>query len=131
MVVVAVVGGTGHVGKTIVEAFKDDGKYDIIVFTRKVSTYTSADHVRHLGTNQRQVSREGSGFRAVTVDYNDIEQLAQTLDANKVHTIISTIVMIDPVAAQSELNLVAAAAKSSCTKRFVASNWGLATPVDE
>lgn len=65
------------------------------------------------------------------VDYNDVEQLTKTLEENNVHTVISTIVMYDAVAAQSEMNLIAAAAKSSPTKRFVASNWGNATPDEE
>jgi predicted dinucleotide-binding enzyme len=37
MVVVAVVGGTGNVGKTIVEAFIADGTHKVIVLGRKVS----------------------------------------------------------------------------------------------
>jgi uncharacterized protein YbjT (DUF2867 family) len=37
MVVVAVVGGMGSVGKTIVEALQDDGKHDVLVIARKVS----------------------------------------------------------------------------------------------
>ena len=65
------------------------------------------------------------------VDYNDVEQLTKTLEENNVHTVISAIVMFDPAAAQAEVNLVAAAAKSSPTKRFVASNWGTASPDDE
>jgi uncharacterized protein YbjT (DUF2867 family) len=40
MVVVAVVGGTGSVGKTIVEAFLEDGTHQVIVFGRKVSDAT-------------------------------------------------------------------------------------------
>jgi dTDP-4-dehydrorhamnose reductase len=131
MVVVAVVGGTGNVGKTIVDALKEDGKHEVIVLTRKVSNYAGANHVRDLGTNQWQVPEGETTVPAFTVDYNNVEQLTKTLDENNVHTIISTIVMIDPTAAQSELNLVAAAAKSSSTKRFVTSNWGLATPNDE
>lgn len=65
------------------------------------------------------------------VDYNNVEQLTQTLNENNVHTVISTIMMYDPTAAQSERNLIAAADKSSSTKRFVQSNWGDKTPEDE
>lgn len=65
------------------------------------------------------------------VDYNDVDQLVKTLEEKNVHTVISTIVMMDPTAAKAEANLVAAAAKSSPTKRFVASNWGAASPDDE
>jgi hypothetical protein len=67
----------------------------------------------------------------LTVDYNDVEQLAKTLEVNNVHSIISTIAMFDEKAAQSELNLISAASKSSSTMRFIASNWGTATPDDE
>jgi hypothetical protein len=65
------------------------------------------------------------------VDYNDIESLTKILDDNSIHTIISTIAVRDEVAAQSELNMIAAATKSSSVKRYVASCWGFATPSDE
>jgi hypothetical protein len=65
------------------------------------------------------------------VDYNNVDQVAHVLDTNKVHTIISTIVMYDPVAAQAERNVIAAAAKSATVKRFVQSNWGDRAPEDE
>lgn len=68
---------------------------------------------------------------AFAVDYNNIDQITQTLDEHKVHTVISTISMYDPVAAQSERNVIAAAAKSATVKRFVQSNWGDKTPEDE
>lgn len=42
MVVVAVVGGTGNVGKTIVDAFKEDAEHKVIVLARKVSSYSAA-----------------------------------------------------------------------------------------
>lgn len=36
MVNVAVLGGTGHVGKTIVEVLNDDPKHSVIILSRKV-----------------------------------------------------------------------------------------------
>jgi predicted dinucleotide-binding enzyme len=131
MVIVAVIGGTGNVGKTIVDALKEDEKHEVIVLTRKVSYYAKADYVRDMGTNRSQAPEVVTSVPTFAVDYDNIEQLTKTLDANNVHTVISTIVMLNPTAAQSELNVVAAAAKSNSTKRFVASNWGLATPKDE
>jgi hypothetical protein len=65
------------------------------------------------------------------VDYNNIEQITQTLDKHEVHTVISTIMMYDPVAAQSERNVITAAAQSATVKRFVQSNWGDKTPEDQ
>jgi len=112
MVVVAIVGGMGNVGKTLVDAFKESEKHEVIVLSRKIP-------------------EGGSAAPVFAVDYNDIEQLTKTLDENNVHTVISTIVMMDPAAAKAEVNLVAAAAKSSPTKRFVASNWGAASPDEE
>jgi uncharacterized protein YbjT (DUF2867 family) len=36
MVVVAIVGGTGSVGRTLIDAFKESGKHDVVVLARKV-----------------------------------------------------------------------------------------------
>ncbi|KAF2501481.1 NAD(P)-binding protein [Lophium mytilinum] len=112
MVVVAVIGGTGALGKTIVHALKEDGKHESIVLTRKVP-------------------EGGSAVPIFAVDYNNVEQLTKILTAKNVHTVISTITMLDGTAAQAEINFVAAAAKSSTTKRFVASSWGTASPKDK
>lgn len=65
------------------------------------------------------------------VDYNNVEQTTKTLEENNIHTVISTIVMRNPEAGEAEINLVTAAARSSATKRFVASNWGNATPAEK
>ena len=49
MVVVAVIGGTGNVGKTIVDGFKEDGTHQVIVLGRKVSTSTNHTILRTHG----------------------------------------------------------------------------------
>lgn len=41
MVTVAVIGGTGSVGKTIVDAFLAEGSHEVIVISRKVRNHTS------------------------------------------------------------------------------------------
>ena len=41
MVTVAVIGGTGSVGKTIVDAFVAEGTHEVIVISRKVRNHTS------------------------------------------------------------------------------------------
>lgn len=40
MVVIAVAGGTGSVGQTIVDAFEEDGKHTVVVLARKVNNDT-------------------------------------------------------------------------------------------
>jgi ribosomal protein L12E/L44/L45/RPP1/RPP2 len=77
-----------------------------------------------------QVPEKKSAAKVLAVDYTNVKQLVKTLKENNIHTVISTIVMYDPTAAQAERNFIAAAEKSSCTKRFVASNYGNATPED-
>ncbi|PVH93056.1 NAD(P)-binding protein [Periconia macrospinosa] len=113
MVVVAVAGGTGSVGRTLVDALKESKEHQVIVLGRKIPAGGE------------------SGVQVFAVDYSDVAGLTKTLEENNVHTVISAMVMYDAAAAQAEVNLVAAAAKSSCTVRFVASNWGLASPEDE
>src|ERR1700761_7256761 len=108
MVVVAIVGGMGNVGRTLVDAFKESEKHEVIVFGRKVSSCTVEHPVYDLVTYlQGQIPKGGSAVPVFAVDYDDIEQLAKTLDENNVHTVISTIVMMDPAAAKAEINLVA------------------------
>jgi hypothetical protein len=53
------------------------------------------------------------------------------LKSKNVHTIISIITILNEATGKSELDLVAAAAKSSTTKRFIVSNWGGVIPLDE
>jgi hypothetical protein len=77
-----------------------------------------------------QIPEEQSAAKILAVDYTNIEELIKVLEENNIHTVVSGIVMYDPTAAQAERNFIAAADKSSCTKRFVASNWGNATPED-
>jgi NADP-dependent 3-hydroxy acid dehydrogenase YdfG len=43
MVVVAVAGGTGSVGKTLVDAFMEDGTHKVVVLARKVNNLAMID----------------------------------------------------------------------------------------
>jgi uncharacterized protein YbjT (DUF2867 family) len=132
MAVVAVVGGTGNVGKTLVNTLKKSKKHEVIIFARKVNGCIKLNRVYHLfADNQEQVPEGESAAPVFSIDYNNVEQLVKTLEKNNVHTVISTIIMMDPAATKAEVNVVAAAAKSSPTKRFVASNWGAASPGEE
>ena len=94
-------------------------------------TAISGQSNRVLTLTASQAPEGGSAVPVFAVDYNNVDQLTKTLQSNDVHTVISAISMYEAIAAQSESNLVAAAAKSSSTKRFVASNWGNAAPDDE
>ncbi|KAH8667837.1 hypothetical protein BGZ61DRAFT_430086 [Ilyonectria robusta] len=105
MVNVAVLGGTGHVGKTIVEVLNDDPKHSVIILSRKAST---AD----------------TGVPLVAVDYADVQSLKAVLEQHKIHTVISCVGVHDQAIADVQAAVIQAAEKSSTTKRFIASNWG-------
>jgi hypothetical protein len=55
--------------------------------------------------------------------------VADVLESNGVHTVISAILVKDDESSASEINLVRAASKSRPTKRFVASDY--AAPIPE
>ncbi|RFU28645.1 hypothetical protein B7463_g7672, partial [Scytalidium lignicola] len=107
MVVVAVAGGTGHVGRAIVEELKGSSKHKLLVLSRKPAEKTDSD----------------TSF--LVVDYDDVDGTAKLLASNNVHTVISAIQVTSPAASASECNLVQAAAKSTTVQRFVASDWGV------
>jgi len=62
------------------------------------------------------------------IDYGNVEQVTNLLESKNVHTVISTIAILNEATGKSGLDLVAAAAKSSTTKRFIANNWGGVIP---
>lgn len=51
MVTVAIVGGTGNVGKTLVDAFVADGTHKVIVMARKVRLHFHICHSRQPHTD--------------------------------------------------------------------------------
>ncbi|KAL5365863.1 hypothetical protein BJX96DRAFT_20264 [Aspergillus floccosus] len=107
MSVIAVAGGTGGVGKTIVEVLAKQPTYQVIVLTRHIN---ESDPVL-------------SHVDQVQVNYNKINALAQILEQHAVHTIISAIGLFDDATSQSQLNLIQAADESKTTKRFIPSEY--------
>ncbi|KAF5009987.1 hypothetical protein FDECE_3824 [Fusarium decemcellulare] len=105
MPVVAVAGGSGQLGRAIVDALLVDGRYEVLVLTRKTHAVTKSD----------------VNAPVIQVDYNDVDTLASILEAQQVQIVISSIVTLGGGA--PELNLIQAAEKSSTTKRYVPSFW--------
>ncbi|KAE8312543.1 hypothetical protein BDV41DRAFT_538770 [Aspergillus transmontanensis] len=107
MTIIAVAGGTGGVGRTIVETLVQQAKHQVILLTRGVpKSDPLLDKVKQ-----------------VQVGYNDATALARTLDQHEVHTIISAIGIISDETSQSQLTLINAAAQSSATRRFIPSEY--------
>jgi uncharacterized protein YbjT (DUF2867 family) len=107
MSVIAVAGGTGNLGRAIVDALVSEGKHTTVVLARQAS----ASKEKEIGT------------RILAVNYGDIDALTTILETNKVEVVISTIDVTQ--GAESEHALIQAAAKSSVTKRYIPSSWGI------
>jgi uncharacterized protein YbjT (DUF2867 family) len=108
MVVVAVAGGTGHVGRALVDGLLAAGKHSVKVLSRK------ADEAK---------SKE-IGAPIVPVDYTDVDTIVKVLEENNVHTLISALYMMPDAGGPLEPNLIKAADASKVTKRFIGSDWG-------
>lgn len=128
MVTLAVAGGTGGVGKTIVETLVRNSQHQIIVLTRSVSHHGNLSDGLTVDLSHRFIQEPRSDHaldrtRQVQVDYDDIPSLVQVLQQHAIHTIISAIGIFDDATSRSQLNLIQAAEKSSVTKRFVPSEF--------
>uniref|UniRef100_A0A8H7NBY7 NAD(P)-binding domain-containing protein n=1 Tax=Bionectria ochroleuca TaxID=29856 RepID=A0A8H7NBY7_BIOOC len=105
MVNVAVLGGSGHVGKTIVDAIKEHPTHSVIILSRKAP------------------STDDPEAPTVLVQYDDESSLTSALEAHQVETVISCLGVHDDNLAQVEAAVIRAANKSKHTKRFIPSNW--------
>ncbi|RAL13873.1 uncharacterized protein BO97DRAFT_366268, partial [Aspergillus homomorphus CBS 101889] len=107
MTVIAVAGGTGAVGQTIIETLLQETTHEIIILTRSTSNQTiPTTRTKHL-----------------QIDYTDIASLAETLTTHAITTIISAIGITDAATSQAQLNLISAAERSSTVSRFIPSEY--------
>ncbi|KAK0385385.1 hypothetical protein NLU13_7861 [Sarocladium strictum] len=106
MVRVAILGGTGHVGKTLVEVIGQDPRYSVVVLGRTIP------------------AEKKPGVEYVSINYNDVSSIASTLEENQIHTVISCLMLTEKPIADAESATIAAAERSPSTRRFIASNWG-------
>ncbi|CAH0055760.1 unnamed protein product [Clonostachys solani] len=107
MVVIAIAGGTGAVGKTIVGQLQLHGPHHkVFIMGRKAPTESVADCPEFL-----------------QVDYEDVSSLTKILEDQKIDTVISTVNLKTQAASQSQLNLIQAADRSCTTNRFIPSEF--------
>ncbi|KAL5619773.1 hypothetical protein FOVSG1_001995 [Fusarium oxysporum f. sp. vasinfectum] len=88
MRVVAVAGGTGHVGRPIVESLAQSRSFKVLVLGRKACQDTS-------GLPASAVY--------IKVDYDNVEALSQILKHHNAHTLICTIQITDETASSAQL----------------------------
>ncbi|KAK0653162.1 hypothetical protein B0T16DRAFT_455471 [Cercophora newfieldiana] len=116
MAIIAVPGGTGNVGRSIVEAILATGKdkHQVKILSRK--------------TNPALESEIGAPILAV--DYSDVDAIVKVLEDNNINTVISGIAMHSMDGSRpNEVEVIRAADKSKVTKRLISSEWG--TPMKE
>ncbi|RDW86052.1 putative-like family protein [Aspergillus mulundensis] len=111
MVKVAVAGGTGDVGRTIVEVLKDNPRHEAVVFTRRATGNLL-------------------GVPSVIVDYSDVNSLRHILEEQQIHTVISALGYDGDALSTAQLNLIRAADASSSTQRFAPSAFACAYTPD-
>ncbi|EXL40687.1 hypothetical protein FOCG_16839 [Fusarium oxysporum f. sp. radicis-lycopersici 26381] len=99
---VAVAGGSSGLGRTMVDALEAAKTHDYIILSRKAT---------------------GPETRAV--DYSDVNSLTSLLESEQVGTVISMLPIDNDESGQAQLNLIAAAERSTCTKRFLPSEFGM------
>ncbi|KAH7000619.1 hypothetical protein EDB80DRAFT_649796 [Ilyonectria destructans] len=112
MVIVAIAGGTGVMGKTLVDVLAGQMKHQGLVLSRKEPT-TSDLPLPHF-----------------VVDYTSVAALTAFLEEHRVHTVISAFGINATSLAVSQMNLIKAAQASSVTKRFIPSSFATAYPKD-
>jgi saccharopine dehydrogenase-like NADP-dependent oxidoreductase len=124
MVVVAIAGGSGHVGRTIVETLVENGEHEVIVLGRKVWAYFGLTKDWRQNSKVTQATPRAANFKSIVVDYSDVGVIAEALTQHGVHTVICTISVADETSSASQINLIKAAGQSSSVKRLIASGWG-------
>ncbi|KAF3011158.1 hypothetical protein E8E13_011507 [Curvularia kusanoi] len=103
--VVAVAGGSGGLGRAIVDALKADGSYDVVILARKSNPKLELE----------------TGARVLAADYSNPDSLLALFEENKIWTVVSTLnISLDRTV---ELNLIQAASRSQVTRRFIPNMW--------
>ncbi len=128
MVIVAVAGGTGGVGKTVVEQLQlSCTKHKAFVLGRKVSLSQCRRHVEvdwhSIGNAQIPAEPLPETIKFLAVDYGDIDGLAKILEEHCIDTIISTLNLENEAGSQAQLNLIAASDRSRMTRRIIPSEF--------
>ncbi|KAB8234146.1 NAD(P)-binding protein [Aspergillus alliaceus] len=112
MVKVAVAGGTGGLGRTIIEAILSTKKHEVYILSRRSNPAIAAE----------------LGVTVVSVDYFDTGAFVKALEDHQIHTIISTLSALSMTTTDGpspELELIKAADISKTTKRIISNSWGI------
>ncbi|KAF2452201.1 NAD(P)-binding protein [Karstenula rhodostoma CBS 690.94] len=108
MATVSVAGGTGGLGRTIVDELVRQGKYKVLIFSRRASTIPKLKTVPVLHA-----------------DYSNPAAMKKLLQEHSVDVVISALSLFDEDSAKAQMVLINAAIESGTVKRFVPSEFGV------
>ncbi|KAF2492376.1 NAD(P)-binding protein [Lophium mytilinum] len=107
MVRVAIAGGTGGLGRAVVEEILATKKHDVFLISRT------------------EAFKDDPNVKVLAIDYDSPEAIASVLKSNNIDTIISTLGIFQEAQQKAQLNLVEGAVQSGTVKRFAPSEFGL------
>ncbi|KAF1844389.1 NAD(P)-binding protein [Cucurbitaria berberidis CBS 394.84] len=108
MATVVVAGGTGGIGRTIVEELVQQGKHKVLILSRKTSTVLGLESVPVLEAN-----------------YSDSVTVKKILQDYNVEVVISALALFTEDSAKAQIKLINAAIESGTVKRFIPSEYGI------
>ncbi|CAN9113583.1 unnamed protein product [Alternaria alternata] len=108
MITVAIAGGTGGVGRTIVEELVGQDKHEILILSRKANKIPGLESVR-----------------VIEADYEDVASVKESLKKHNVDVVISALALFTEESAKAQMNLIQAAIDSGSVKRFMPSEYGV------
>ncbi|TVY21625.1 Oxidoreductase swnN [Lachnellula arida] len=129
MVKIVVAGGSGQVGREVIDALVAAKKHEITVLSRNVSSDANASFFPFVHTEMAQkaaVVDSTPGFKWRVIDYNDKSELTEALRG--IHTVLSFTQLLSDPQNTTEKNLIDAAIVAR-VKRFAPSQWGSASTV--
>ncbi|KAL3475536.1 hypothetical protein BJX99DRAFT_259310 [Aspergillus californicus] len=118
---IAIAGGTGTIGSSIVTALMDNPLYNPIILSRATETNPAGTTSIKLVTRPSTPSTE-TKVKTVYVDYTSITSLKHALQG--ITTLISTLLIPGPDFITSQLNLLHAAEEAG-VRRFIPSEFAL------
>ncbi|KAK3204101.1 hypothetical protein GRF29_106g1723886, partial [Pseudopithomyces chartarum] len=106
---IAVAGGTGGIGRAIVNELVRQGKHKVFVLSR----------------NSTPLTVDETSVPTLATSYNDIPSLTTLLTTHSITTVISALLLSSPSASSSQLNLITAASLSPTVHSFLPSEYGI------
>lgn len=86
---------------------------------------TDRAHLLTAFPQSTEKSTNGASFTALTVNYDSVDAIAETLTTNEIDTVICCMPLNSEAESASQINIIRAAAMSPTVKRFAPSEFGI------